>query len=138
MEEISSISPNDKHNLRLLHESEIRFGPAYYHAYVDGKFIKDRLFGTDYLWSDSSRFLVLLEWRSIDPSVGADIFVFIYDLENGLINSQIHESNGWITLKSIEGSLVIIERKIYKRFRRKKIETIDISQIVNWENISLG
>ena len=136
MEDILSSSPDSNHDLRLIYKSEIRFGPAYYTAYLDGALLKGRHFGSDYLWSSDSNYLVLLEWRSIDPNVGADIFVSIYDLKNGLLNAEINESNGWIKLKSIEGSVVSLEREVYKWIRRRKIEIIDITLIDKWEPIS--
>jgi hypothetical protein len=135
MDDFLFSSPNNIHHLRLLYKSEIRFGPSCYSAHVDGKLIKDKLFGYDHLWTADSRYLIMQEWRSVHIN-GADTYLFVYDLESGLFNSNKYDCAGWIRPKEVNNTEISFECARFNRlFKLYKDYSVGIDEIENWEKL---
>ncbi|MCP4139351.1 MAG: hypothetical protein GY755_03510 [Chloroflexi bacterium] len=136
--DVSVASPNNQHKLRLSYESEIRFGPRYYQAYLDERVMRNRFFGHEYLWSQDSRLLVLQEWLSIDEISGPSTSLFICNTEELVYISKNHVLSGFIKPLHFEKTLLVFERRWYKNYWRTGKYELDILEIKNWDKLELG
>ncbi|WP_167882674.1 hypothetical protein [Leptospira licerasiae] len=132
-----SLSPNKKHKYELIYDGEIRFGPPYYSLKINGKLVKNRIFGEDAKWSNDSRYLAVQEWLTIDYAEGPITRVMLFDLE----------MNKYITFKELEKGFVekfkfINNNFIYVRDyggRKRTYEEVqvDLSIIKKWYSMKL-
>ena len=62
-------SPDSRHTARWVYAGEVRFGPPYFLVEIDGRrlsgWLRRRVFGDPFLWSDDSRYLALQEWLNV-------------------------------------------------------------------------
>jgi hypothetical protein len=129
-------SPNKKHQARLIYESEIRFGPAYFKLEIDGMQIPSKLFGEKLFWSPNSKYLAVEEWLTADYNEGPITRLLLLDLETKKASAfkQIHKG----FLRNVEFlSEGIKYIKEYAATGRGTESEVDYLNIKNWAEIGL-
>ena len=58
----TSPAPNGRDVAVLHYVDEMRFGPAIHRLNINGKVVRDRIFGMQLCWSEDSQFLAAQEW----------------------------------------------------------------------------
>ncbi len=133
MEETKFHSGSKKHTAVFRYAGEIRFGPPYFDLEIDGLKIFKRLFSDCPVWSADEKYLALQEWNSTRESIGPNMKICIFDLENGreYTGKPIH---GYTVPKHFEGNLLIYEKRDWSE-GYEIINTIelDLDKIENWE-----
>lgn len=69
-------------DIKLINVGEVRFGPSYHELIINGKLLKNRIFGDDLYWSEDKKFIIIQEWLTIDYSTGPITRPFIIDTIN--------------------------------------------------------
>lgn len=126
-------SPDGKHKLSFFLEGEIRYGPSYYKLELNGKPIKNRIFGFVNLWHPESRFLALQEWLTTDYQEGPITSLTIVDLKEMLIANISTLPKGFISPINFEED-VIIYQKDYSFGQKGEFE-MDLRTVKNWQKM---
>ena len=74
-------SPNKKTTAEFQYAGEIRFGPGYFHLWINGLDFEDRVFGHPSAWSPDDRFIAVQEWHTTKESEGPLTSLVIFDLQ---------------------------------------------------------
>ncbi|TGL62022.1 hypothetical protein [Leptospira sarikeiensis] len=132
-----SISPSKQHRYELIYIDEIRFGPPYYSLKINGKLLRNRIFGEVAKWSNDSRYLAVQEWLTIDYAEGPITRVMLFDME----------ANKYTTFKELEKGFVekfrfINDQLIYlcdynNRKRTNEEVRIELGSIKKWYSMKL-
>jgi hypothetical protein len=133
MFDVTLESPNLSIVGRLKYEHEIRFGPRYYSLHIKNLgLLKNRLFGSPFLWSSDSRYLVLQEWMTTNESDGPWTRLLLIDFQTKLGKWLSGARGGFIRpIKFEDGKLVYV-----KDFQNSSTEyEIDIKSLMDWENL---
>lgn len=136
-------SPDGEHVVVLTHEGEIRFGPAYYTATLDGRPLEGRVFGRRVLWSDDSRFLVMQQWDNTVESRGAWTTLFVVRLADYGYDdtASVH---GFMEEMRFEGSVLHYEQNRYGMMNdedgnftvgkvNQKVSHVDLDPLTGWK-----
>lgn len=68
--DIKTSAPNGRDTAILHYADEVRYGPTHFLLNLNGKVVRDRIFGLPLEWSDDSRFLAAQEWLTVDYAEG--------------------------------------------------------------------
>ena len=113
-------SPDGKHVLTLDHAGEVRFGPAYFIARLDGRPIPGRVFGHSCSWSADSRHVALELWNSTLESHGPDTSLFLVRPGNHTCYDRPRVRRGFVRGARFEGSSVV-----YTKDQSRTVGTIE-------------
>ncbi|MCJ8503193.1 hypothetical protein [Desulfatitalea alkaliphila] len=129
-------SPDKKHLARLIYESEIRFGPAYFRLEINGLIIPGKLFGGKLFWSPNSKYIAAEEWLTTDYSKGPVTRLLLIDLETkkACAFKKIHKG----FLKNVEFLCDGIKYiKEYASTGQGTESVVDYANIINWKKVGL-
>ncbi|MDO8965296.1 hypothetical protein [Algoriphagus sp.] len=126
-------SPDGKHKLSFILEGDIRFGPSYYILELNGKPIKNRIFGFVNLWHPESKYLALQEWLTTDYQEGPITSLTIVDLKEMRISKISTIRKGFISPINFEEDVIIYE-KAYSFGQKGEFE-MDLRTVMNWKKI---
>lgn len=127
----SVTSPDGVHRLELSYESEIRFGPAYYCAAIDGKTIPKRIFGNAALWSPDSRFLALQEWLTTDYQDGPQTALLVFDFQDSREVKASSAHKGFISPIRFSDDTLIYKKEYFGTGKIGEYE-IDLISLNRW------
>jgi len=100
-------SPDGQHRLTLVWESEIRFGPAFYRATLDGQELPGRAFGSECSWSPDSRHLGLELWNSTSEREGPDTSLFLIRVHDLHYSDRPRVRRGFVAGIRFDGGRVL-------------------------------
>ncbi|MEM9832470.1 MAG: hypothetical protein AAF944_17690 [Bacteroidota bacterium] len=127
-------SPNKKYGFDFLFEGEIRFGPQYYRVRLNGKELKNRIFGFEFKWSNDSDYLALQEWLTTDYANGPDTALVIIDLDKKNVARISRAHGGFIVPLNFKDGKVIYQKKVLSRAQITEYE-IELDKIENWTSL---
>lgn len=113
-------SPDGQHRLTLTWESEIRFGPAFFKADLDGQELPGRVFGSECAWSDDSAYLALELWNSTSEREGPDTSLFLLRLSDLHIHDRPRVRRGFVAGIRFDG-----DRVLYAKDRSATMGTLE-------------
>ena len=125
-------SPGKIHGFDFIFEGEIRFGPTYYKLKLDGKLIKNRIFGFEFKWHPESKYLALQEWLTTDYEKGPITALTIVDLKSRMFAKISKAEKGFINPLKFQNKLIIFEKEYLVSGKTVEYE-INYEQIKNWE-----
>ena len=134
MEDIVARSPDLLHKVVLKFIGEIRFGPAYYSFMIDKLSFGDRVFGSSYLWSPTSRFFAIQEWETTSEGHGPQTRLLLIDLVTKRECILSRAEQGFIIPRKFENSKLIYTKEYYEQGAVREFE-IDFLPLERWENI---
>ena len=100
-------SPDGRSRLILGYESEIRFGPAYYRATLDGLEVPERVFGRKCAWSADSGYVALELWNSTEESRGPDTSLFLIRVDDRHFYDRPRVRRGFLDEIRFEGEAIL-------------------------------
>lgn len=133
---MKNFGKSKKHNTVFSYAGEIRFGPAYFNLEIDGSKIAHRLFSDNPVWSEDENILAIEEWNSTKESIGPNMKICIFDLENKreYTGKPIH---GYTISKHFEGNLLIYEKRDWsKGYEVIEIIELDLQKIEAWKYLT--
>ncbi len=122
-------SPDGENKLSFILYEEIRYGPSYYKLELNGKTIRNRIFGFVNLWNPESKYLALQEWLTIDYQEGPVTSLAIVDLKEMRIANISTLHKGFISPIKFEGDKIVYE-KSYSTGPKGEFE-IDLKTVLN-------
>lgn len=126
-------SPDLSHRIDFLYQGEIRFGPACYRVKLDGRSLKKRNFGLEFLWDEKSEFLALQEWQTTEFGKGPVTILLLIDLKNNRMARLSVADQGFIKPLRFENENIIYKKEMTTG---QIIEyEIEIDTIENWEKM---
>lgn len=128
-------SPDGKNKLSFILDGEIRYGPSYYKLELNGKTIKNRIFGFVNLWHPDSKYLALQEWLTTDYQEGPITSLTVIDLEKMQTVCISTVYKGFITPIKFEEDVIIYEKDY--SFGQKGEFEVDLRTVLYWEKIDL-
>lgn len=126
------VSPGGKHVLVLENAGEIRFGPLYFKAHIDGREILNRFFGEPCIWSAKGRYVALQAWNSIEERRGPDTSLFVVRTADSAFYDRPRVRRGWIVPLAFEGHKIVFQRDKSVRLGLIEEVEIDLSRIDTW------
>lgn len=126
-------SPDGKNKLSFILDGEIRYGPSYYKLEINGKTIKNRIFGFVNLWHPESKYVALQEWLTTDYQEGPITSLTIVDLREMRIANISTLHKGFISPINFEDENIIYE-KSYSAGQKGEFE-IDLKTVLNWRKL---
>ena len=99
--------------MEFLYAGEVPFGPACHQVKLDGRIIKNKIFGNYHLWSSDNSYLALQEWLTSENKIGPNTSLFIIDvlMKRGSIISNA--SQGYIKPVKFEGDKIIYIKEYF-------------------------
>jgi len=135
MDPIEFPSPDGRCVLRLEYEDEIRFGPAFYRAILDGRALERRCFGRNAAWSDDGTFCALQLWNSTRESAGPDTSLFLIRVPDWQYYDRPRLRGGWLRILRFEGSMVLYAKdRSTSRGTIEKFE-LDPAAVTEWRDL---
>lgn len=131
-QEFESSSPDGRHNLTLRYKGEIRFGPAYFGAVVNGVDFTNAVFGKAWVWSEDSSYLALQRWNTTKESDGPDTSLWVLRLSDLMIYDRPRARPGWIELVRFEGSRIVFSRDTSFSTGQVEEVEVDLDQVESW------
>ena len=129
-------SPNSNHEANLIYEFEIRYGPAYFKAELDGVLIPNKIFGEKLFWSLDSKLLALEEWLTIDDQKGPRTRLLLINLGTKQASTYKVIENGFV--KQVQFSETgVTYIKEFCATGRGELTEVDFTSIKEWKNIGL-
>ncbi|MEL6732243.1 MAG: hypothetical protein AAFY70_12325 [Bacteroidota bacterium] len=125
-------SPGEIHRLDFILEGEIRFGPMYYKLKLDGKWVKDRIFGLAFTWHLESTYLALQEWLTTSYPKGPMTALTIVDLSTQRFARISKAEQGFIKPLRFIGESIIFQKEYLTSGKTVEYE-INYTHINNWE-----
>jgi len=116
-------SPNGQYEATLEWVGEIRFGPAYYRLYIRGRVLSDRVFGSEFIWSPDSRFLLVQEWLTTSEAEGPNTMLVAFDVQHGRECALAKASHGFVDAIGVLDNVVRYRKSYYSEGK-----TIDYEQ----------
>ena len=132
MDRMEFRSPDGKHLLELLYLGEVRFGPPYFQAKLDGRVLARRVFGSRCIWSPDSRFVTLCSWNTILAGQGPDTSLCVIRVGDERIYDRSRQRCGWIVPIRFEGSNLVFLRDTSVRTGRMEELEIDLDRVREW------
>lgn len=99
---------------------------------MDGKIIKDRIFGFEFKWHPDSTFLALQEWLTTDYRKGPITALILIDLKFKRIAQISIADKGFIRPIKLENNLIIFEKEYLAKGKAIEYE-LELDSIENWE-----
>ena len=127
---ITDQSPDKRHKVELVYQSEIRFGPAYYALKIDDQLLENRIFGGCLCWSSDSKYLAAQEWLTTDYTIGPITRVLLLEIDNNKFVGLKSLDKGFVKHFVFEGNLFVYTRDAKGMAREVEV---DISKIDAWE-----
>jgi hypothetical protein len=126
-------SPAKNHGFDFIFQGEIRYGPSYYNIVLDGILIPNRIFGFEFMWDSTSKFLALQEWLTTDYRKGPLTVLTIIDLDNRKFARISKADEGFIKPVKFQDNIIIFEKE-YLAIGKKVEFEINLNEIKNWED----
>ena len=123
-----------KNHAELRFAGEIRFGPAYFSLWIDGREIRNRIFGDGLHWSADGRFLVAQEWLTTDYGIGPVTCAAVMDVENRKIARMKIIQKGFAEDFQWQDEVLIYRENIPAQGKSAEIQ-ITLSAIENWQDV---
>jgi len=124
-------SPDGQHKIELFFAGEIRFGPEYYTVAVNGKKIKEKIFGRPYKWDSESKYLAFQEWLTTDYQKGPITALLVMNLKENKISRLSIAEKGFIEPIKFDGDKVIYKKEFSECGKSIEYE-IDLKEVKNW------
>ena len=124
--------PTPRAELRFA--GEIRFGPAYFVLWIDGREIPNRIFGDCLQWSADGRFLVAQEWLTTDYGSGPITCAAVMDVENGKIARMKTIQKGFAEDFQLEADALIYRENLPAKGKSTEMK-IALAAIDNWQDV---
>ncbi len=133
-------SPNKKYKVALTNISEIQADQAYYSLSIEGlpHSFADRIFGKVCLWSPTSRFLVVQEWKGFeDDSEPNSCLLLIIDLlaRRECIIANVEGTKGVILPESFIGESLMYTVIYYGQFGMTKSYESKFQYLDGWQTL---
>lgn len=129
---MSTSTPNPRAELRFA--GEIRFGPAYFALWIDGREIPNRIFGDCLQWSADGQFLVAQEWLTTDYGSGPITCAAIIDVANWKIARMKIIQKGFVEDFQFEADALIYCENIPAKGKSAEVK-IALAAIDNWQDV---
>jgi hypothetical protein len=131
---IVSPSPNGKYAAYFDCSGEIRFGPLYYSLLVDNHSFGQRIFGDAHCWSQSSTFLAVQEWLTLDYSEGPITSLVIIALQQGREAAVARGTKGFVVPETFDDSILVYHTD--HAGRTDQHVTLDVMTITEWKALA--
>lgn len=122
--------------VKLEIEGEIRFGPVYCHVSINGKILKDRLFGQKQTRSKDFRYVALEEWLTTDYIKGPITRLLLIDFKQKQLSEFKTVDKGFIQKISFIDDGLIYQKRFNAKGKTEEVE-VEINKINNWKNLDL-
>ena len=128
-------SPDRAHVLALEERGEIRWGPSWYAAALDGRALGDLDFGGECAWSADSTYVALQRWHTTREADGPDTALFVVRLADLACYDRPRCRGGWVTELGFEGSAARFARDTSSRDGQIEHSEIDLATVEEWRPI---
>ena len=119
----------------LKYMGEIRFGPAYYSLTIDKIALRERVFGSSYLWSPDSRYFAVQEWQTTFESRGPQTRLLLIDLDLKQACVLSRAERGFVVPRKFEENKLIYTKEYYQQSLIQEFE-IEFLSVDRWDNIN--
>lgn len=128
------LSPGKIHGIDFIFHGEIRFGPDYFRIKLNGKIIKNRIFGYEFKWHSDAHYLALQEWLTTDYQKGPITALALIKPYDKKIAQVARTDGGFIKPLSFEENVILYQKQFYSTGINKSCE-INLEDINNWQDL---
>ena len=134
MNDISTPSPDGRHQLILKFEGEIRFGPNYYTVHLDGVLLEDVIAGDEARWL-SNDLVAIQEWMTTAEHFGPNTCLLLLDVTKRALYGTSVLHKGFVGGFKLNANKVHYQRIRFGWSGRKEVEEVvlDLDDVQDWK-----